>query len=249
MPRPVVQSPSPVPSFSRESDPLAEPKAHPGPAQGNNQEDMALVAAVRAGDARAWRELLARYQTRLFNVCLRMVRNRDLAEDMTQESMVKIIQGLGSYDGRSKLSTWMIRVTMNVCLSKLRSEKVRRHHSLEGLAERAARSAGRDSSGGIGADALGFSQDREPSTASRVQDAEEQARVLDALDLLDPDQKAILVLRDLRGLDYDQIADVLGIALGTVKSRISRARSALLERLEEFERQEKQGQDQRLGRG
>ncbi|MCC6675879.1 MAG: sigma-70 family RNA polymerase sigma factor [Phycisphaerales bacterium] len=229
MPRPAAQTPASPPS--REPPTLPEPK-NPSPASPGadpaNQEDLALVAAVRRQEPDAWRELLDRYQARLFNVCLRMVRNRDLAEDMAQESMVKIIQGLGSYDGRSKLSTWMIRVTMNVCLSKLRSEKVRRHLSLEGVAERAGRGSGQ---GGL--DSLGFSQEREPATASRVQHAEEQARVLAALDLLEPDQKAILVLRDLRGLDYEQIAQALDLALGTVKSRISRAREALYRILEE----------------
>lgn len=233
MPRPAAQTPAPF--STGESHLLPEPKNPSSSAAGSsagadqaNQEDLALVAAVRRQDPDAWRELLDRYQARLFNVCLRMVHSRDLAEDMAQESMVKIIQGLGSYDGRSKLSTWMIRVTMNVCLSKLRSEKVRRHLSLEGVAERANRSGG---SGGV--ESLGFSQDREPATASRVQHAEEQARVLAALNLLEPDQKAILVLRDLRGLDYEQIAQALELALGTVKSRISRAREALYRILEE----------------
>lgn len=236
MPRPASHPAPPAPAASGKSPPLPEPKSQPASSGRDqdqpNQEDLALVAAVRRGDAGAWRELLERYQVRLFNVCLRMVHSRDMAEDMTQESMVKIIQGLGSYDGRSKLSTWMIRVTMNVCLSKLRSEKVRRHHSLEGLAERGGRASGRDQGG---AETLGFSQVREPEAVSRIQDAEEQARVLAALNLLDADQKAVLVLRDLRGLDYDQIAEVLGVALGTVKSRISRARAALHDRLEEMD--------------
>lgn len=237
MPRPAFQPDPPVRSPSREPEPLPEPKKpslKPGPiapgAEHANQEDLDLVAAIRRQDPEAWRVLLDRYQARLFNVCLRMVRSREVAEDMAQEAMVKIIQGLGSYDGRSKLSTWMIRVTMNVCLSKLRSEKVRHHLSLEGVADRAGRSAGRE---GGGAESLGFSQEREPAVASRIQHAEEQARVLAALDLLEPDQKAILILRDLRGLDYEQIAQVLDLALGTVKSRISRAREALYRILEE----------------
>lgn len=238
MPRPAAKpSAHPEPVTSREPSLLPEPKdptqassAGPGPDRAN-QEDLDLVAAVRRQDPEAWRELLSKYEARLFNVCLRMVRSRDLAEDMAQESMVKIIQGLGSYDGRSKLSTWMIRVTMNVCLSKLRSEKVRRHLSLEGVAERSGRGGG---PGGV--ESLGISQEREPGTASRVQHAEEQARVLAALDLLEPDQKAILVLRDLRGLDYEQIAQALDLALGTVKSRISRAREALYRILEAGER-------------
>src|SRR4029077_1267195 len=98
-----------------------------------DQLDRALVERIRGagiGDRAAWGELLARYQDRLYAVCLRMVGDRDAAADLTQDAFVKVIQGLDSWDGRSKLSTWMIRVTMNVCLSHLRSEKLGRDASL-----------------------------------------------------------------------------------------------------------------------
>src|SRR5215471_17475609 len=108
--------------------------------------DLKLVEAIRRGEAQAWPALIARHQDRLFSVCLRMVHNRDLAADLTQDAFVKIIQGMDSFDGRAKLSTWMIRITMNVCLSKLRSEKLRRHASLDaperGVGGREGRPAG-----------------------------------------------------------------------------------------------------------
>lgn len=184
-------------------------------------EDLRIVRQIRAGDSSAWSTLISRYQDRLYTICLRMVHNRELASDLTQDAFVKVIQGLEKYDGRSKLSTWIIRVTMNVCLSKIRSEKLRRHASLEGM-------GGTSGSRGDG-EARGFDpeQVREPGGVSSVLHAEDRHRVLLALQRLDPEHRAVLILRDARDLEYEQIADVLGVAVGTVKSRLFRAREAL----------------------
>ncbi len=191
-------------------------------------EDLRLVARIRAGEEAAWGVLISRYQDRLFTICLRMVHNRELAADLTQDAFVKVIQGLEKYDGRSKLSTWIIRVTMNVCLSKIRSEKLRRHASLEGMG---------GASGSRGeSEARGFDpeQVREPGGVSGVQHAEDRHRVLLALQRLDPDHRAVLILRDARDLEYEQIAEVLGVAVGTVKSRLFRAREALRDEVEKL---------------
>jgi RNA polymerase sigma-70 factor (ECF subfamily) len=188
--------------------------------------DLKLVEAIRRGEAQAWPALIARHQDRLFSVCMRMVHNRDLAADLTQDAFVKIIQGMDSFDGRAKLSTWMIRITMNVCLSKLRSEKLRRHASIEAMQETQS-DTGSGRAGG-----RGFEQGREPALASGVEAHEDQERVLLALRQLDPDQRAVLILCDCRGHSYEQIAEVLGVAVGTVKSRLFRARTALRDLVE-----------------
>lgn len=191
-----------------------------------DEADLALVDRISRGEGAAWSELIHRYQDRLFAVCFRMVRHRELAADLTQDSFVKIIQGLHTYDRRSKLSTWMIRVTMNVCLSRIRSEKLRAHASLEGMASPAGVQTGADL----------FAQETEPSPAEGVEGNEDTERVLASLSELDPDQRAILVLCDCRGLPYEQIAEILGIAIGTVKSRLFRARAALRDAVESKER-------------
>ncbi len=141
--------------------------------------------------------------------------------DLSQESLVRIIEGLPSYDGRSSLSTWIIRVTMNCCLTHLRKQKLRRHQSFDELA----------------ATQTGFEsrQSREPSGPQHVEQAEAREMLVRALSSMDPDSRAILVLRDLQGLDYQQVAEVLDVPLGTVKSRIFRAREALREILEKLE--------------
>ncbi|MCB9845908.1 MAG: sigma-70 family RNA polymerase sigma factor [Phycisphaeraceae bacterium] len=190
--------------------------------ENDDARDLALVKAIRDGDTSAWTTLLKRYQDRLFTVCLRMVRDRELALDLTQDAFVKIIQGLDSYDGRAKLSTWFIRITMNVCLSRLRAERLRRHASLELMSDP-------NRSDGV---SRGFPQNREPVPGSNVEDNERRWLVSEALSRLSPDQRAILVLRDSRGLDYDQIAEVLDVPVGTVKSRLFRARVALRETIE-----------------
>lgn len=200
--------------------------------------DRALVARIRAagiGDRGAWGDLLKRYQDRLFAVCLRMVGDRDRAADLTQDAFVKILQGLESWDGRSRLSTWMIRVTMNVCLSHLRAAKLRRTTSLD--APVTATQTRGERLGDVRRPDGGYGGSRgaaagEPGAGEGVEQREQKRRLLAALAGLDPEQRSIIVLRDVQGLDYEQIAAALGTAVGTVKSRLFRARLALRELME-----------------
>lgn len=197
-------------------------------------QDLTLVRAIQRGDAGAWQELIRKYQDRLFATCMRMVHDREMAADLTQDSMVKVIEGLDTYDGRAKLSTWMIRITMNVCLTKLRSEKLRRHASLDATDARTGLTQGEQL-----ADGQGFGRvSPELSAAQRVEGDELRELLSAALVRLDPEQRAIVVLRDSRGLDYDQIAEILGVPVGTVKSRLFRARMALRELIEALQRGE-----------
>jgi RNA polymerase sigma-70 factor (ECF subfamily) len=164
-----------------------------------------------------------------------MVTSRDTAADLTQDAFVKILQGLDSWDGRSKLSTWMIRVTMNVCLSHLRAAKLRRHASLESQFNPSLVRGFEDSLGPITTESSAASG-REPQPAQGVQHSEQRRRLLAGLAALDPDQRAIVVLRDVQGLDYDQVAAALDVPVGTVKSRLFRARLALRQLIEQQDR-------------
>ncbi len=214
-----------------QDSPSISPAAHP-PDEGD-RIDRALVARIKSegiGSRAAWGDLLTRYQDRLFAICLRMVNNRETAADLTQDAFVKVLQGLDTWDGRSKLSTWIIRVTMNVCLSHLRAAKLRKTTTLDdGLSPSLVR--GMESGQRKPSSAPGFA-DREPGPDEGVQSQDQKRRVLAALASLEPDQRAIIVLRDVQGLDYDQIAAALEVAVGTVKSRLFRARLALREQLE-----------------
>ncbi|MFN7021209.1 MAG: RNA polymerase sigma factor [Phycisphaerales bacterium] len=220
------------------------PAPQPTSPSPDDAREVALLERIRhAGpaDRQAWTELVNRYQDRLFAVCFRMVGNRDTAADLTQDVFVKIIQGLESYDGRAKLSTWMIRVAMNVCLSHLRAQKLRRHASLDALGGGVAPSLvrGTDPAGKnqylTKTTQFGLAGTREQTPASDVELHAQRRLVAQALAGIEPDQRAILILRDVQGLEYDQIAAALEVPSGTVKSRLFRARLALREAIEKLE--------------
>ncbi len=181
----------------------------------SGRSDDELIRAWEKGDDAALAELLRGYQPRVYAVCYRMLQSSDEAVDLTQEALTKILEGLHTFGGRSQFSTWAIRVTMNCCLSHLRRLRLRRHRSLDDP-ETARERAG----GG------------EPPPVDRVEQADRIARVELALSQLDPEARAIIVLRDVQGLDYQQIGEVLSVPVGTVKSRLFRARAALRELVE-----------------
>jgi RNA polymerase sigma-70 factor (ECF subfamily) len=178
--------------------------------------ELQLVQAHRRGDAEAISELLRSYERRIYSVCYRMVRDEHDARDLAQDAMVKLLQGLDSYDGRAKLSTWVIRISLNCCLSHLRKQRLRRHGSID-----------RDWPQGAGGPALAAGPSGELSPAGGVERTEMHSILSRALGSLEPQMRAVLVLRDMQDLEYSQIAEVLDIPVGTVKSRLFRARQAL----------------------
>ena len=182
--------------------------------------DEALLQAWRDGDESALSELLVSFQPRVWSICWRMVRHAEDATDLAQDVLVKVMNGLSGFDGRSKLSTWVIRITMNCCLSHLRKQKLRRHASLD--------APGIDG-GDSRADRL---QDGEPGPIQDVQRRDQHRRVQMALLELDEEQRLLLLLRDVQGAEYAQLAEVYEVPIGTIKSRIFRARSALRALLE-----------------
>lgn len=192
--------------------------------------ELQLLEVSRAGgtDAhKALTELLAAYQRRIYSVCFRMLRRPEDAADVTQDVLLKLVENLSSYDGRSKLSTWIIRVAMNASLSHLRRQKTRETQSL---------GAGShiDVEGGAGPaePRTPPPASREPSPLQSVQQDQQRTLVLRALESLDADTRAILVLRDTQDMDYQQLAEVFDVPIGTVKSRLFRARAAFREALE-----------------
>lgn len=200
--------------------------------------ELQLVERIRKGGSAAHEalsELVRGYQKRIYSICARMVRHREDAADLTQEALIKIIEGLPSYNGQSKLSTWVIRVAMNCCLSHIRREKLRAHESLSAATAREDEGSARSDYLGQSGPKRGFSgssDEREPSPLQRIQQQQNKEVILKALASVDPDMRAILVLRDLQDLDYQQLADVLEIPIGTVKSRLFRARASLRHEIE-----------------
>lgn len=225
-----VRSPHHLPMPPDTSTSPASPSAHTA----HPELDPALLSLLRQAASRpagladdqaraALSTLITTYQDRLYAICLRMVAgNRETASDLTQDTFLKVIQNLSSYDGRSKLSTWIIRIGMNACLSHLRSTRVRRSTSLsQGNPE--------DSTAPFVPQAA---QTREHSPHSSVQTLDDRRLLATALASIDPEQRGVLILRDIQGLDYEHIADVLDVPVGTVKSRLFRARLALRDALD-----------------
>lgn len=213
--------------------------ASSGPGGSENPSDATLARAARTGDFAALSQLLERHQTRVFRMCVRITGDDDAALDATQDTMVRAVRAIKTFDERAQFTTWITRIAINACYSRARSEKLRRHASLDAPArsdQTPSRTPGSLSGSGGGDPTRGTLSSglssREQMAIQRVEGDETRARVLDALSTLDVDSRTILILRDGRDLDYEQIAEILGVAIGTVKSRLFRARQALREAIE-----------------
>lgn len=167
----------------------------------SERSDTDLAAAAAGGDRRALDELLDRHADRVHAICRRVVGNPDDALDATQEALIAVARGIGRFDGRSAFTTWLYRVATNAALDELR-RRGRRPRPVEEL----------------------------PEPAATVQMDDQVGARLDvdqALATLSEEFRVAVVLRDLCDLDYAEIAEVLGVPPGTVRSRIARGRAAL----------------------
>jgi RNA polymerase sigma-70 factor (ECF subfamily) len=169
---------------------------------------------LRAGDAPAFEELVMTYQHRVYGVALRMLRNQAEAEEVAQEAFVRAHRALGDFRGDAKLSTWLYAITSRLCLNRLAS------------GERRLRRQGED--------ALLRLSDAGPRPDAALERRELETALGRAIDELPEDRRIVVVLRDIEGLSYDEIAQVLELELGTVRSRLHRARADLKEKLERF---------------
>ncbi|HVN49880.1 MAG TPA: RNA polymerase sigma factor [Acidimicrobiales bacterium] len=178
-----------------------------------DRADPELVAAAQAGDRTALDELLGRHYDRLHALCRRMTGDEQDALDATQEALIAIVRGLPRYDGRAAFTTWAYRVTTNACLDELR-RRGRRPRPV----------APDDTSAPLGPGDVG--------APSLDQSSVDRLSIDAALRELSPEFRAAVVLRDQLGLDYAEIAEVLDLPPGTVRSRIARGRRALATILE-----------------
>jgi RNA polymerase sigma-70 factor (ECF subfamily) len=189
-------------------------------AENINIDDAVLVEQSRRGDSTAMERLIIRYQNRIYNVILKICGNTDDAAELTQDTFVKIIENLDRFEGRSSFYTWAFRIavnlTFNYCQRSVRLEYRRLDAEPEGHGQQ-AKSQLKEL----------LSDNSSPNPAVAVQNKELCEIVAETLMKLDDTQRTVIVLRDIEGMDYAQIAKVLGIELGTVKSRLSRARNNL----------------------
>ncbi len=168
------------------------------------------------GDGIALAKLLQAFEHRVYSVCYRMVNHREDALDLAQQTLLKVIEHIQSFQGQSSISTWIIRIAMNVSISHLRKRKIRKASSLDTASNETNTSfAGR------------LVDHREPMPDSNVQQQEEIQQLHVAMEQIDDDFRSVLILRDLQQMDYRQMGEVLNLPPGTVKSRLFRARLAL----------------------
>lgn len=178
------------------------------------EQEAAIVRKVLGGDANAFETLVLEYEKNVYNIALRMTGNSEDAADMTQEAFIKAYNSLQSFRGDSKFSVWLYRIVSNVCLDFLRSKNRRPTVSL---------SVEDDDGEDAQLDVADESQSPELLLDRKLT----RDSVRRGLDSLSPDYRQILLLREIQGLSYDEIAQALSLEVGTVKSRIFRARKRL----------------------
>lgn len=175
--------------------------------------DTDIIEKVKNGDDQAFEELVVRYQNKIYNLALRMTGNADDAFDMTQEAFVRAWRGLETFQFESSFSTWLYRLASNLCIDFLRSQKRRRTVPLVFEED--------------GEEKQYDLPDPHPEPEAVVLAAEEQRVLEQALNELEPEYRQIITMRVIDDLSYTQIAQILGVKEGTVKSRLSRARERL----------------------
>lgn len=184
-------------------------------------EELQCVRKAAQGDAAAFEELVVRYQGQVFNLCLRMTADAEDAADLTQEAFVKVWKSLDTFQFDAAFSTWLYRLASNCCLDFLRSKKRRPTVSLTMETEEEDEQT------------LDVSDDA-PTPEEAAISKEERETLRLAMQSIDAEQRQILTLRVVNDLSYSDIARVLGIREGTVKSRLSRARESLRKKLTEI---------------
>ena len=184
----------------------------------NGVDDATLVEKCLAGDERAYTELLNRYRGRVYGLALRMVQNGEDARDIAQEAFVKAFQSLGSFDLSKPFGAWISKITANLCIDHYRRKRLALV-SLDAPIESQSGDRPREF------------KDHRPGPAETYQLSMEQERVDSILASLPPRYRTVVLLRHKEDLSYEEIADILGMPLGTVKARLHRAHNLLKRKL------------------
>ena len=173
-----------------------------------------LIRRCQTGDMRAFRHLVERYEDRIYGLARSMIGDREAAKDAAQEAFIRAYRALGKFEGKSSFYTYLYRIATNVCLTVAQREQRRPDRvSLDGMQEANAMALDRF-----------WGTDEPQNDIDRIGLRDQ---IQNVLDLLSPEHRAVVVLKDIEDFSQEEIADVLGLSIGTVKSRISRARARL----------------------
>jgi RNA polymerase sigma-70 factor (ECF subfamily) len=185
-------------------------------------DDKQLVEAARQGDATAFRELVQRHQRRAYAVALGMVHDPDDARDVCQEAFLKVHKNLATFEGEAQFFTWLYRIVANLCIDHLRKRRGMKVEFDDALANDDPDEAG------ISPQRTGF----DPARA--LADKELRAQIMAALDKLSPAHRSVLVMREVDGLSYQEMADLMKCSIGTIMSRLFHARKKMQTMLLEY---------------
>jgi RNA polymerase sigma-70 factor (ECF subfamily) len=176
--------------------------------------DTELVEKIKSGDQRAFEQLVTQYEKTVYSISLRILGNNDTALDASQDVFLKIYRSINTFRAESRLSTWIYRITVNMCMDYIRKNE--RHKAL-------SLNQGEDGEPGLEFNIA----DTNPTPDQHLDICETKEMMRQAIEKLSKDHKAVIVLRDIQGYSYSEIADILSCSEGTVKSRINRARERL----------------------
>ncbi|MHC4130404.1 MAG: RNA polymerase sigma factor, partial [Planctomycetota bacterium] len=185
-------------------------------------DDNLLVEKCRKGDSRAMEILIIKYQDRIYNVILKICGNTDDAAELTQDTFVKVLQNIDKFQSRSSFYTWAFRIAVNLTINYCKRNIKLGLKSIDAEDNQNSEQTKK-------ALKVLLKDDKSADPATIAENKELADLILTAVMQLDDAHRAVIVLRDIEGMNYAQIADILNINLGTVKSRLSRARSQLRE--------------------
>ena len=187
-------------------------------------DDLALVTRAKAGDPEAFRALVVRTQRKVYAVALGIVKDRDLAWDVAQEAFVRVHAHLGDFKGESSFSTWVLRIASHLAIDAVRKERTSAKEDIDEVHDPDV------AQGGEGILATSLGNDPQQNLLRR----ELAAKMTQALAQLPEKHRTILVLREVEGLSYEELAERLGIPKGTVMSRLFHARTKMQALLREY---------------
>jgi RNA polymerase sigma-70 factor (ECF subfamily) len=187
-------------------------------AQGLSAEEALFVARLQANEDAAYDELVRTFSASIFHVAYRMLGDSAEASDVVQEIFLKVFRNIAGFKGEAALKTWIFKIALSEILNRLRWWKRRYRFATMSLDEQP---------NGNGTGTGSMLPSASPTPEEMLQSKEQETAIQQALGRLSKDHRSIIVLRDIEGFSYNEIADVLGVSIGTVKSRLARARSDL----------------------
>jgi RNA polymerase sigma-70 factor, ECF subfamily len=187
-------------------------------------EDLEIIKRIKKGDKESFREIINKYKKVVYNHSRSFLRDAQEAEDVSQEIFISIFNNIKNFRGDSKLSTWIYRITVNTCKNRLKQMKRQRSQIAEEAFE--------NEDGELEQRIVNIKDKEEKEPDNLFAGESLKTAILARVDELTEEQKNVIMLRDVDGLSYDEVADVMKISVSAVKSKLFRARENLREKLE-----------------